>query len=173
MSKLDLLGALVPLIRAFHGSTERGLKQLSTGKAIESRGATFHASNPDVAETFTFPREYGEMLTYDPYTGRELKRGRVYETELSPKNMYEMPTKDAQKFIDDSAYQQGVINELRRGGHDAVAVRDVLEGIGERHRGDVYGTFSNDIVKILRKYGVTGTFGAGGAASAYQPQGQR
>jgi len=141
-------------INTFHGSTERNLKRIDPRHAIETRGATFHATNPDVAETFTFPREYGEMLTYDPATGRELKRGRVYETQLTPKKLHEVPATDAQRFIDDSGMQAEVVKEARGTGHDAIVARDVKEGIGERYKGDVYGTFTSDIVKILRKYGV-------------------
>ena len=143
-------------VNAFHGSTERNLKILSPAQAIETRGATFHATNPDVAETFTFPREYGEMLNYDPVTGRELKRGRVYRTLLTPKNLLEVPSHEAQRFIDDTAYQGGIVKEARQGGHDAIVARNVLEGIGERYPGDVYATFDPSIARIMGKYGLVG-----------------
>lgn len=175
MDRSRIIRAIVgALPRTYHGSTERGLKSINAGKAIETPGVTFHASNPDVADTFTFPREYGEMLTYDPVTGRELKRGRVYETQLTPKKLLELPQRDAQRFIDDSIYQSGVVREARQGGHDALVARDVLEGIGERYRGDVYGALDDSIIRIMRKYGMAGavaTPAVGGAVmgSAFDP----
>jgi hypothetical protein len=155
-------------IRAYHGSTERNLKRLSKDRAVETRGATFHATNPDAAETFTFPREYGEMLTYDPVTGRKLKRGRVYETELTPKNLYEVPPEMGQRFIDDTTYQGQIIRDAISKGHDAVVARNVKEGIGETYPGDVYATFTDDIVKILRKYGLAGLAAMPALANAPQ-----
>jgi len=155
------------LINAYHGSPERGLKVLRTRQGIETPNTTFHASNPDVAETFTVPREYGEPVFYD-HRGREIKPGHVYETQLTPRSLLEMPPRDAQRFIDDTAYQTGVMREAKQGGHDTVVARDVLEGIGELYRGDIYAVTDDDVQNILRRYGMMGAVPM--SAEAFVPQ---
>lgn len=172
MSWRDLIAKAIAAggLHTFHGSTERNLKSLLPSRGIETRGATFHASNPDVAETFTFPREYGEPMLYDE-AGRELKRGRVYNTILTPRNMLEVPPHLGQQFIDDTAMQNQFVRDAINKGHDAVVARNVLEGIGDRYQGDVYATFDPSIAKIFGKYGVAGAaapFGALAAQDAFE-----
>lgn len=139
-------------IKLFHGSIEPQLKNLRTNKAIETRGATFHSSNPEVAETFTLPRSYGEPVWYDDF-GNEITPGRVYETEIAPRKIYTVPENEAQKFIDDTAFQQKIIDMARQQGHDAVVAKNVLEGIGERYPSDVYAVMDDSIQSILKKNG--------------------
>lgn len=152
---LPLTGGGMRPIQAFHGSTERSLKKISSKRAVETEGATFHATNPEVAETFTFPRAWGGPQFYSE-SGRPIARGRVYETKLTPNRVFEVPEQYAQKFIDDSAFQARVIKEAAANGYDAVRAKNVLEGIGERLKGDVYGVTNDSIIEILRKYGVFG-----------------
>jgi hypothetical protein len=143
----------------FHGSTERGLKTLSTRRAIESPGTTFHTSNPDVADTFTVPREYGEPMFYDE-RGRAIRPGHTYRTLVTPKNLLEVPPDLGQRFIDDTAMQTNFIRDAKGRGHDAVVARNVLEGIGERYPSDVYAVTDDSIQRILGKLGLVGTAAA-------------
>ena len=141
-------------IRLFHGSTEPDLKNLSTRNAVETRGTTWHSSNPEVAETFTVPRAYGEPVWYDDF-GNDIIPGRVYQTEITPRSIYSVSENEAQKFIDDSAFQQKIIDMARQQGHDAVLAKNVLEGIGERYPSDVYAVMDDSIQNILKKDGGT------------------
>ncbi len=136
-------------LRAFHGSFQKGLKnKLSTRKAIETENALFAASNPDVAETFTVPREYGEPMYYDE-AGNEIEPGEILNLTLDPRNPYEVPADQAQKFIDDTTFQGQVMRDARGRGHDMVAARNVLEGIGERYPGDVYGVLDDSVINYF------------------------
>jgi hypothetical protein len=130
--------------QAWHGSPDPNLDRISNRHAVEARGATFHASNPDVAELFTAPREYGEPVWGAP-------PGKVYQTQLDPRYPFEVPSHDAQKFIDDPAHQQRIIDEARRKGHDMIIARNVKEGFGgEAIPTDVYAALRDEIIKMRR-----------------------
>ena len=139
-------------ITVYHGSSVRGLKphQISTRNAIETRNTVFAASNEDVASTFTVPREYGEPMYYDEM-GREVKPGKVHSLNLLPKNPYEVPAADAQRFIDDTTFQGQVIEEARRKGHDLVIAKNVKEGIGETYPGDVFAILDDGVIQRGKK----------------------
>ena len=127
-------------VKAYHGSTEKGLKEIDPKKAIETEGAVFFADNPDVADTFTVPREYGEPVwDVDP--------GDVYERNLSIENPMMLSGKEAQDFIDDTALQAKLVKKAKEQGYDGIVATDVLEGIGERYRGNVYAVFSKEQIK--------------------------
>lgn len=126
---------------AYHGSMERNLKELNGKKAVETPNTTWHTSEPDVASTFTVPREYGEPV----WTARP---GRVYETQLAPKNPLELRGEEAQRFSDYNSKQ--VIEDARRRAHDMIIARDVKEGIGNPQRSDVYAVLDNSIARIVK-----------------------
>jgi hypothetical protein len=125
---------------AYHGSTEPKPFVPDPDLAVETRGASFLASNRDVADTFTVPREYGEPMLYDAM-GREITPGRVTALRVNLKRPKELTGEEAQRFIDDTSFQGQVVEQAKRDGYDGVIARDVLEGIGERYRGDVYAVF--------------------------------
>jgi hypothetical protein len=142
-------------IRAYHGSPKKGLTRLSTRYAVETPNAVFAAKNPDVAHTFTIPREYGEPVYVDEF-GNDIEPGEVFELNLTPKSVISVSPEEAQKFIDDTAFQTEFVKNARQKGHDLVVAPDVLEGIGERSRGDVYAVLDDRIISIIRKYGIAG-----------------
>jgi hypothetical protein len=158
----NLVGGGDEGITAYHGTTEKGLKRLSTRNAIETPGAVFASSRDDVADTFTHPREYGEPV-FEDELGNEIARGEVLKLRLSPKNVLTYPQEAAQRFIDDSGLQAKAVREAKSAGHDMIHVKDVMEGIGERYRGDVYVILDDNIISILERYGIPMTVGAGGA----------
>jgi hypothetical protein len=93
---------------------------------------------------FTTPREYGEPVWDAP-------PGKVYQTQLDPRYPFEVPSHDAQKFIDDPAHQQRIIDEARRKGHDMIIARNVKEGFGgEAIPTDVYAALRDEIIKMRR-----------------------
>jgi hypothetical protein len=129
-------------ITAYHGSTEPNLKELSGKKAVETPNTTWHTSEPDVASTFTVPREYGEPVWDHPNPGR------VYQTQLAPRNPLELRGKAAQDFSDYNSPQ--VIEAARRKAHDMIIARDVNEGIGNPQKSDVYAVLNDAIAQIIK-----------------------
>lgn len=129
-------------IKAYHGSTEPDLKELNSRMAVETPGTTWHTSEPDVAHTFTVPREYGEPVWTD-------RPGAVYETQIAAKNPLVLHGREAQEFSDYNSRE--VIDAARRRAHDVIIARDVKEGIGNPQRSDVYAVLNDAAVKLLGK----------------------
>jgi hypothetical protein len=127
---------------AYHGSTNPDLTSLSSKHAVETPGTTWHTSEPDVASTFTVPREYGEPLWDHPPGG-------VYEVNLAPRNPLELHGPEAQRFSDYNT--PSVIEAARRRAHDMIIARNVNEGIGDPQRSDVYAVLDDSIAKLLGK----------------------
>lgn len=135
---------------AYHGSTEPKPFVPDPDLAVETRGAAFLASNPDVAHTFTLPREYGEAMFYDA-AGREIAPGAVSKLRVNLKRPKELSGAEAQRFIDDTTFQGSIVEQAKRDGYDGVIARDVLEGIGERYRGDVYAVFNQSSMSPAKR----------------------
>lgn len=133
----------------YHGSTARKKIIPDPKRAIETKGAAFLSDNPDVADTFTVPREYGEPVFYD-FAGKEIKPGRVTKLKADIKNPKILKGEEAQKFIDDTSLQGRIIEEAKEAGHDSVIAQDVLEGIGDRFRSNVYAIFNKDAMRFSR-----------------------
>lgn len=124
----------------YHGSVNKGFGLPSVRNAVEAP-AVFATNNPDIAELFTVPREYGEPV-WDAVPGE------VSQFTIHPRYPYEVPAADAQRFIEDTAFQTQLINQSRRRGHDVVVARGVNEGFGgEAYPGDVYAILQDNIMR--------------------------
>jgi len=129
--------------KLYHGSPTSGQILPDPNKAVETKSASFLTDNEDVAYTFTLPREYGEPKFYDDF-GNEIEPGSVTEIYTDIKNPFTLKGDEAQKFIDDSSYQQKVINKAKAEGFDSVIAENVYEGIGERYKNNVYAVFNKE-----------------------------
>jgi len=89
-------------------------------------------------------------MFYDE-AGRELSPGKVSRLHANLKNPKILTEYEAQQFVDNSALQQRVINQARAAGHDGVIALSVLEGIGERYRGDVYAVFDKSAMSLAKR----------------------
>lgn len=134
----------------YHGSTERRRIIPDPQRGFETRRAAFLTDNEDVAYTFTLPREYGEAVMYDS-AGRELQPGRVTALHARLRNPKVISGAEAQKFVDDSAFQQRVVDDAIASGHDGVIAQGVLEGIGERYSGNVYAVFNQSAMLFAKR----------------------
>jgi|TARA_R110002110_G_scaffold344363_5_gene554337 hypothetical protein len=127
--------------RAYHGSPSGRRVLPDPELAVETKGASFLASNKDVADTFTIPREYGEQV----FGARE---GKVTALDVSLRRPYVMKGDEAERFIEDTAFQGKVIAQAKSAGYDGAIAKDVMEGVGERYRGDVYAIFNRSGMKF-------------------------
>jgi hypothetical protein len=124
-------------VNVFHGSSRRGvkLKDLDPRHAVETPGAVFFSDNPDVADIFRYPREYGEVLFDQP-------RGSLVKADVNFKKPLELRGAEAQRFSDDSTYQGEVVRAAKAQGHDGIIVHEVKEGVGDvTERGTTYVAF--------------------------------
>ena len=113
----------------YRGTTERGATRAT--HSLESGKGVFLTDNPDVAEIFRYPREYGEVL-FDE------KRGDLQKLYARMKNPLVLGD-DAQKFTEDTIYQVGIIKDAVARGYDSIVVPNVMEGVGDTvERGTTY-----------------------------------
>lgn len=141
-----------PLV-VYHGTTARKVEVLT--KSFEAGSGIFLTDNEDVADTFTLPREYGEPV-FEDERGRPIKPGDTVVGYLKIENPFVLPKNDAQRFVDDTAYQVEVLREAKAAGNDGVIANDVKEGIGERFKSTNYVVWSSNQVKSIRNRGAFG-----------------
>jgi len=153
-----------PLV-VYHGSTLPAdeLNIMDPNAAIETRGVVFFSDNEDVAGLFTFPREFGEIVTEEQELDEEgepvdIEPGAVMEVYLNMRNPMVLDGPNAQRATDDTAYQGQVVEEAKAKGHDGIIFEDVREGIGmDTEPGTTYGVFSANQIKSA----ISSRFGPG------------
>lgn len=111
-----------PLV--YHGTPVKGLKKVDPFYAVETSGVAFFTDNPDVAEIFRYPREYGEVLW-------DAKPGSLIKARINLKNPMVLEGRDAEKFTYDTTYQGRVVQEAKSKGFDGLIIKDVKEGVGD------------------------------------------
>ena len=108
--------------------------------SFESGIGIFLSDSEDVAGQFVFPREYGELVTeyYDEKADDyvPIEPGPVHRFNIRCRNPYVIEGRDAQRFIDDTAYQSSLLRTAFAD-HDCVLAVDVREGVEERFPCDV------------------------------------
>jgi len=108
-----------PLYRGTVNTGER-----SAAPSFEAGRGVFMTDNPDVADIFRYPREYGEVL-FDE------KPGDLQELYARMKNPLVLDERTAQRFSDDTAFQIQVMEEAATKGHDGIVAPNVKEGVGD------------------------------------------
>lgn len=131
--------AAVKIPKALHGSPVKGLTSLSPHKAMEVRGTTWFTDNPDVADQYIYPREYGEIL-YDE------EPGQVYSAELSMENPLVV---DYEGKVGDALSLSKLVTQAKAAGHDGLIVKNVDDSIdGSGVLGTSYAVFKPDQINL-------------------------
>jgi hypothetical protein len=164
----------------YRGTTEKGATKATP--SFEAGDGIFLNDNPDVAEIFRYPREYGEVLTEhfdevaDEWVG--IEPGDLQTLYARMQNPMRLTGDEAQEFTYDTALQSKTIREARAAGHDSIILEDVMEGVGDwqergttvvalkpvRAKAAKFDPAKKDSADILA--GVGGIAAAGGALSA-------
>jgi hypothetical protein len=117
----------------YHGSPNKKLAALDPALAREVRGTTWFSSNPDVADQYVYPREYGEILeTATP--------GRVYPAKLDVNNPYVVDLVERQRQmgtlpsggrlpVGDAKTMARLVEEAKAANRDALVVKNVDDTI--------------------------------------------
>ena len=117
----------------YRGTTEKGATKATP--SFEAGDGIFLSDNPDVAEIFRYPREYGEVLTEhfdeaaDEWVG--IEPGDLQTLYARMQNPMRLTGDEAQRFTHDTALQVETIRRARAAGHDSILVEDVMEGVGD------------------------------------------
>jgi len=146
-----------PLV-VYHGDLRRKVVSLHPEEAVETAGVVFFTDNEDVAETFRYEREYGQVITeeYDEETEEyvDIEPGELVEAYINIKNPMILTEAEAQKATDDTAYQGEVVRKAKAEGHDGVIFKDVDEGVGDWiGEGTTYGVFAANQIKSTENVG--------------------
>jgi len=115
----------------YRGTT--ATNEISASHSFEAGKGVFTTDNPDVAEIFRYPREWGEVQTefYDDVAGEyvDIEPGDMQELFVNKGRTISPP--DPQRFTDDTAYQINFINKAKNSGYDSITIPNVNEGVGE------------------------------------------
>lgn len=141
LEKIEPVTTAVEIPEALHGSPVRGLTELSPSKAMEVRGATWFSDNADIADQYTFPREYGEIL-YDA------EPGEIYKAGLSFKNPL---TVDFKGKVGDAIELSKLVEQAKKQGYDGLIVRNVDDSIdSSKVLGTSYAVFDRNQIKLKK-----------------------
>jgi len=146
-----------PLV-VYHGDLRKKVTVLHPEEALETEGVVFFTDSDDVAETFRYPREYGEVITqeFDEEAGEyeDLEPGELVESYLSITNPLILEGDEAQRATDDTTYQGEMVRKAKADGHDGIIFKDVEEGVGDWiNEGTTYGVFSPTQIKSIYNVG--------------------
>ena len=117
----------------YRGTTEGGATRAKP--SFEAGDGIFLSDNPDVAEIFRYPREYGEVITeqydadLDDYI--PIEPGDMQTLYARMKNPMRLGGDDARRFTEDTTYQVKVLKDARSAGNDSIIVENVMEGVGD------------------------------------------
>ena len=117
----------------YRGTTEKGAK--AAKPSFEAGEGVFLTDNPDVAEIFRYPREWGESITgkFDEVSGEyiDIEPGDLQELFARIKKPLRLNAKDAEKFTYDTAFQSKTIRNAKNSDYDSIVVPSVKEGVGD------------------------------------------
>jgi hypothetical protein len=131
----------VEIPEALHGSPVRGLTELSPSKAMEVRGTTWFSDNADIADQYTFPREYGEILF-------DAEPGEIYKAGLSFKNPL---TVDFGGKVGDAMELSKLAEQAKKKGYDGLIVQNVDDSIdSSKVLGTSYAVFDRNQIKLKK-----------------------
>jgi hypothetical protein len=106
---------------------------------MEVRGTTWFTDNPDIADQYIYPREYGEIL-YDEDPGQ------VYSAELTMNNPMVV---DYEGKVGDAISLSKLVNEAKAAGHDGLIVKNVDDSIDSSGvLGTSYAVFKPDQINL-------------------------
>lgn len=128
----------------YHGSQSIGVERLDPRNALEVPGAVFFTDNPDVAEQYRYPREYGEVIDTD-------EPGDLVEAYLSLKNPMEV---DFRGDPGEAIRLTKLAKEAKANGHDGMIIRNVDDSVDSSNlQGTSYVVFNPEQIKSTNNRG--------------------
>jgi hypothetical protein len=125
----------------YHASPVKGLKELDPKKGVEVPGTTWFSDNPEVAEDYIYPREYGEILYDEP-------AGEIYEASLAIKNPLVV---DFKGEVGDATKLSKLAEKAKKEGYDGLIVRNVDDTVGSTNvLGTSYAVFDKKQINLLK-----------------------
>ena len=124
---------------AFRGSTEPGEPGLNIRTSVEVPGALFFSSSEEVADGYTFEREYGEIV------GEQV--GKTSKASLRMDNPMRV---DFEGDVGDAGRITNLVEEAKAAGHDGIIIEnvdDTVDGSGEL--ATTYVLFTSEQVTLL------------------------
>lgn len=118
----------------YHGtpSTELRLADLNPARGVEVRGATFLSDTAEVADQYSFAREFGEIVGEEP--------GQVMQARIAFDNPMEV---DLGGRVFDAVEGTRLAEEAKRLGHDGLIVRNTVDSVdGTGRPSTTYAVFS-------------------------------
>lgn len=130
-------------IIAYHGTPRPKASEIDIEHAVETPGTVFFTDNPDVADIFRYPREYGEVLFDEP-------AGTLFKADVNFTNPLKISGEDARLFTENTAYQGKIVKYAKEQGFDGIIVEGAREGVGQHTLpGTTYVSFGPNTYKIL------------------------
>ena len=118
-------------ILVHHGSVETDLEELDPFNAVEVGGAVFFTDSEDVASEYTYPREYGEIVSefYNEETDEyeDVEPGRVYSGHLKILNPLVV---DFDGDVGDASRIGKLVRQAKADGHDGLVIQNVDDTVG-------------------------------------------
>lgn len=125
-------------VSVMHGTPVKGLNKLNPRAAREVLGSIWFTDNPDVANQYTFEREYGEMV------GEE--QGRIINATLRFKNPYIV---DMKGDFGEATRLSKLLDYAKKNGHDALVLENVDDSVdGSKLLGTSYAIWNPDQIDI-------------------------
>ena len=108
---------------------------------MEVRGTTWFSDNADIADQYTFPREYGEILF-------DAEPGEIYKAGLSFKNPL---TVDFGGKVGDAMELSKLAEQAKKKGYDGLIVQNVDDSIdSSKVLGTSYAVFDRNQIKLKK-----------------------
>jgi hypothetical protein len=129
-------------IRAYHGTPVQGLSDLSPRKAIEVRDSVWFSDNPNVADQYRYPREYGEVL-YDEPAGDLLTANLLFENPMIV---------DMSGDVGEAIRLGRLLNEAKTKGFDALVLKNVDDTIdSSKELGTSFAVWNPELIQLIER----------------------
>lgn len=113
--------------KLYHGTTRKKVKSIDPRMGVEIPGAAFLTDNPDMAEEYTYPREYGEPVLYDE-DGNQIEPGVVVEVFARLQNPLVV---DMGGGVGDTIAMSRAVRQAKQEGRDSVVFENVRDGLAD------------------------------------------
>jgi len=129
-------------IKAYHGTPMRGLLDLSPRKAMEVRDSVWFSDNPNVADQYRYPREYGEIL-YDEPAGDLLTANLLFKNPM---------TVDMSGDVGEAMRLGKLLNEAKTKGFDALVLKNVDDTIdSSKELGTSFAVWNPELIELIER----------------------
>lgn len=138
LAAAPLMGA----IKAYHGTPMRGLLDLNPRKAMEVRDSVWFNDNPNVADQYRYPREYGEIL-YDEPAGDLLTANLLFKNPM---------TVDMGGDVGEAVRLGKLLNEAKTKGFDALVLKNIDDTIdSSKELGTSFAIWNPELIQLIER----------------------